>query len=231
MPTLMPCLVRKAKKMRTATKDDVVYTNLKKTTEAVEVAIGEGCTAQGELDCAVDALIALMKEGFEQQVLTVMDVGGTYRTVEVLCEAAELCAQARHFDICRECGFAPIYAKICHFFSDYFIPYVEQMEKKSRGEGKEVDYMHSFWMEAVERVVQVKTPERDRELLLAGNRARLALEHAMFVGWLVHNDVGGVYDAFKRHLAALHNSGMHYRTGGDIENADDFGERRRDWNP
>ena len=206
---------------------------------AVEAARQEGCTEASALGEEVEALIDLIQPSLKENVLSVDNAGHQLGLVDLMCEVGEFCLHAGHFDICRYEGFTPIYVALRDFFSDFFIPFVESIQESNQDKGMDSDWMHS-----IERMIQVETePKGDdkqvqfaqmsaqfRAVRLEGNRARLALEHAMFVKWLQARNMAGVYDQFKMSLTALHEAGEHYGTdGGDIEEANKFMERR-DWN-
>lgn len=210
---------------------------------AVEAARQEGCTGASALGGEVDALIELIQPNMKENILSVDDVANQLGSVDLMCDVGNFCLHAGHFDICRYEGFTPIYVALRDFFSDFFIPFVESMQESSEDEGIDVDWMDSDWMHEIENMIQVETePLGDdrqvqfarmsaevRAVRLEGNRARLALEHAMFVKWLQARNMAGLYDQFKMRLTALHEAGEHYGTGGDIEEANKFMERR-DWN-
>ena len=114
-------------------------------------------------------------------------------------------------------GFAPLYEEVRDFVADVAIPHVERMQQEKEEEGLYVDWMEADWMENMKNMIQEEQDGPGDELQaqhhsmlaemrarrLEGNRARLALEHSMFVEWLQNHDKGHIYEEFRKYLDSL----------------------------
>ena len=210
--------------------------------KAVTAAMQGGRNEQDELHGRIHKLMKLTRRSLENGDLSVKDFGVRLGVACHFTMVGNFLLHARHYDIDYMDGFAPLYEEVREFVADVVIPLVERMQKEKEEEGIYVDWMESDWMDYMKNMIQDEQngpgSERqaqhyammaeERAVRLEGNRARLALEHAMFVEWLQNQDKGHIYEEFRKYLTTQYEQGKHYGTGADIKEADTFMERR-DW--
>ena len=137
---------------------------------------------------------------------------------------------ASNYDVSEIDGFRSLWERVEEHMA-FLIPYLRGLQSEEEELGEVLGALDRL-MNSVEEEFEGDSVQEgvfegeaiEHEVLLNGNRCRLALEHKMFVQWLRGRGDGDLYDLFRVHLGNEHEAGNHYGEGGNLEQADEFHE-------